>query len=170
MPEPNQPQPPAISVSDMARMLGLSRSRFHQLIHEGVFPQPQRHGELGRPYYDIAGQDACLNVRRTNTGVNGRTIMFYARRVNAALPTKPSKPKPSPRSQTKTVSRSRSSATASLIDGLKQLGLAEVADAKVTDAISICFPEGIANQPHEAVLLSVFRHLVRRDTGDIHRR
>jgi hypothetical protein len=168
--ESGQPQRPAISVSDMARMLGLSRSRFHQLIHEGVFPQPQRHGELGRPFYDLAGQDACLKVRRTNTGVNGRTIMFYARRVNAVLPTRPSKPKPSPRSQTKTASRSRSSATAGLIDGLKQLGLADATDAKVAEAIRICFPEGIANQPHEAVLLSVFRHLVRRDSGDSHRR
>jgi hypothetical protein len=29
-----------VSVSEMARMVGLSRQRFHQLVQCGVFPQP----------------------------------------------------------------------------------------------------------------------------------
>src|SRR4051812_21054089 len=83
------------SVSDMARSVGLSRQRFHQLVKSGVFPQPLRDGATGRPYYDESGQGQCLDVRRRNCGVNGKVILFYARRQPATAPTpRPKKPRP----------------------------------------------------------------------------
>lgn len=89
-----------VSVSEMARMVGLSRQRFHQLVQVGVFPQPQRHD--GRPFYDEPTQQMCLEVRRRNCGVNGQVVLFYSRRH--ATPTK--KPTPSPH--------------ADLLDGLRR--------------------------------------------------
>ncbi len=59
-----------VSVSEMARMVGLSRQRFHQLMQAGVFPQPQRNE--GRPFFDEPTQQVCLEVRRRNCGVNGQ--------------------------------------------------------------------------------------------------
>jgi site-specific recombinase XerD len=54
----------AVTVAEMARMLGMSRSRFYQLIGK-AFPQPSRD-EGGRPFFDEEGQKVCLEVRRRN--------------------------------------------------------------------------------------------------------
>ncbi len=40
----------AVTVAEMARMVGLSRSRFYQLIGT-AFPQPERQPGTGRPVY-----------------------------------------------------------------------------------------------------------------------
>jgi hypothetical protein len=74
-----------VSVSEMARMVGLSRQRFHQLMPAGVFPQPQRND--ARPFYDEPTQQQCLEVRRRNCGVNGKVVSFDAQRQ--ATPIKP---------------------------------------------------------------------------------
>ncbi|MHC4093389.1 MAG: helix-turn-helix transcriptional regulator, partial [Planctomycetota bacterium] len=55
-----------VSVTEMSRMVGLSRARFYQLMNQGVFPTPARRGETNRPFYDREGQEQCLLVRRTN--------------------------------------------------------------------------------------------------------
>lgn len=71
----------AVSVAEMARMVGLSRARFYQLIQAGVFPAPERHAETGRPFYGEEAQRTCLEVRRRNCGVNGKLVLFYSRRL-----------------------------------------------------------------------------------------
>src|ERR1700726_808879 len=81
----------AVTVAEMARMLGLSRSRFYQLIGT-AFPQPERQQETGRPIYTEELQQVCLEVRRRNCGIDGKPILFYARRLGTA-PTKPKKAK-----------------------------------------------------------------------------
>src|ERR1700722_18347446 len=82
-----------VSISEMARMVGLSRQRFHQLVQAGVFPQPKRDEANGRPYYDEPTQQQCLEVRRRNCGVNGQVVLFYARRQGQPTQT-PKAPKP----------------------------------------------------------------------------
>ena len=57
----------AVSVSGMARMVGLSRARLYQLMREGVFPSPSRQNETGRPSFDREQQEQCLQVRRMVT-------------------------------------------------------------------------------------------------------
>lgn len=90
MPEPITPaSPSSVSVSDMARMVGLSRSRFHQLLQSGVFPKPSVDPESKRPFYDSEQQTTCLRVRQTNQGVNGQRVMFYSRPFGAHLAAKP---------------------------------------------------------------------------------
>ncbi|HEY1189470.1 MAG TPA: hypothetical protein VGE74_17590 [Gemmata sp.] len=49
----------AVSVAEMVRMCGLSRSRFHQLIGT-AFPHPERQPETDRPSYTEAQQKVCL--------------------------------------------------------------------------------------------------------------
>ena len=68
----------AVTVSEMARMLGMSRSRFYQLMGS-TFPSPIRD-DNGRPYFDEEGQRTCLEVRRRNCGIDGKPILFYAPR------------------------------------------------------------------------------------------
>ena len=114
----------------MARMVGLSRQRFHQLLQAGVFPQPQRNEASGRPFYDEPSRSAAWKCVGGNCGVNGQVVLFYARRQSA--PTKPRKATPAP------------SAHGDLLDGLRSLGLTSATAADVTAAVKGLYPRGSA--------------------------
>ena len=129
-----------VSVSEMARLVGLSRQRFHQLMVEGVFPPPQRNN--GRPFYDEPTQQRCLEVRRRNCGVNGQVVLFYARRQAAPIKPKKLSPTPSPH--------------ADLLDGLRSLGLASVTPVDVAVAVKGLYPQGTAGIDEGEVLRAVF--------------
>src|SRR3990172_12381757 len=101
-----------VSVAEMARMCSLSRARFYQLVKEGVFPPPLYNIETKRPFFTEDMQEVCLEVRRRNCGINGKPVMFYARRFGS-----PSMPKP------KKTPAEKSHQHADLIEGLKALGL-----------------------------------------------
>ncbi|MBY0513921.1 MAG: hypothetical protein K2P78_08425, partial [Gemmataceae bacterium] len=78
--EPDEIEPAAVSVTDMAARCQLSRSRFSALVLAGVFPKPQR--EVGRrPYYPPALIRQCLDIRRAGVGANGHVVMFNRRPV-----------------------------------------------------------------------------------------
>jgi hypothetical protein len=167
----------AVSVSDMARLVGLSRSRFHQLLKQGFFPAPQKCDETKRPYYDSAGQLTCLEVRRTHRGINGRTVMFYARRFGRSEDMKLRlKPKPlsaqssSARKEKPTPPPSTPSKLDILVESLKQLGMPTVTKAEATDASNACFGAGDQKPSDEAALVAVFRYLSRQNSGGNHGR
>jgi hypothetical protein len=141
----------AVTVSEMARMVGLSRARFYELVEAGVFPTPVYDVSTRRPLYDEQMQATCLNVRRKNLGVNGRPVLFYARGHRASTPTvKPSKPpvaKPKP-----------TAAHADLIDGLGALGLV-VTPTQVAEAVAALYPAGVNGTDSGQVLRAVFLRL-----------
>jgi len=56
----------AVTVAEMARMLGLSRARFYQLQSAGVFPSPVYLVSNRRPIYVEEMQEVCIEVRRRN--------------------------------------------------------------------------------------------------------
>lgn len=178
MPDPSPPlQPSSISVSDMARLVGLSRSRFHQLLQSGVFPKPAVDPESKRPFYDLEGQAVCLQVRQRNCGVNGKRVLFYARSFGAHLAAKPrpcGAQSPSSarkmKSEAKPTTSSRPSKLDLLVEGLKSLGLPNVTVAEASAAIHQVFPVDSQRPSDEEVLLKVFRHLVRQNSGGNHGR
>jgi hypothetical protein len=145
-----------VSLSEMARMVGLSRQRFHQLVQCGVFPQPQRDEASGRPYYDEPTQHVCLEVRRRNCGVNGHIVLFYARR-HPATPTKQKPPMPKLEVQGKDM--------AALVDGLNALGLTTATAAQVQRVTEELYPKGTAGLDQGEVLRAVFLHLKRQNTA-----
>lgn len=168
--------PSSVSVSDMARMVGLSRSRFHQLLQSGVFPKPAIDPESKRPFYDSEGQAVCLQVRQRNCGVNGKRVLFYARPFGAHLSAKP-RPLGAQSSSSARKRKAEPKQTASkpskldlLVEGLKNLGLPNVTAAEASAAIHQVFPIDAQRPSDEEVLLRVFRHLVRQNAGDIHGR
>lgn len=141
----------AVTVSEMARMVGLSRARFYELIESGVFPTPVYCVSTRRPMYDEKLQTICLNVRRKNLGVNGRPVLFYSRGHRTPTPAvKPSKPlvaKPKP-----------PLAHADLIDGLGALGLVAT-PAQVAEAVAALYPTGVNGTDRGQVLRAVFLRL-----------
>ena len=137
----------AISVSDMARRVGLSRQRFTQLVSEGVFPAPVYDVLTRRPFYTSELQERCLEVKRRNVGVNGRVVLFYTKRLPAPAPTaKPSN------GQT-------NGHYAELLDGLKGLGLTSVTAAQVEAAVKKLYPKGVKGVASGELLRTVFLHL-----------
>ncbi len=177
MPDPSPPSSPSsVSVSDMARMVGLSRSRFHQLLQSGVFPKPSIDPDSKRPFYDSDGQAVCLQVRQRNCGINGKRVLFYARPFGAHLA---AKPRPcgarSPYSARKTKSEAKQTTSSGpskldlLVEGLKSLGLPKVTAAEASAAIHQVFPIDAQRPSDEEVLLRVFRHLARQNSTDMNR-
>ncbi len=140
----------AVTVSDMARMVGLSRARFYQLQKAGVFPPPTLNPSTKRPFYDQEAQKLCLEVRRKNVGVNGQVVLFYARRHEIAAPRNcpPKRPKTVPEKS-------------GLVDALKSLGL-KVTATEVEEAVKDL---GLGGKDKGEVIRAVFLHLKRRDSA-----
>jgi hypothetical protein len=169
--------PASVSVSGMARMVGLSRSRFHQLLQSGVFPKPAIDPASKRPFYDSEGQGVCLQVRQRNCGVNGKRILFYAKPFGAHLASKPrplgaqsSSPARKKKAEPKWTAATKPSKLDLLVEGLRNLGLPHVTSAEAAAAIHQVFPIDSQRPSDEEVLLKVFRHLVRQNSGGNHGR
>jgi hypothetical protein len=160
----------------MARMVGLSRSRFHQLLQAGVFPKPAIDPESKRPYYDSEGQAVCLQVRQRNCGVNGKRVLFYARPFGAHLAgrSRPLGAQSSSSARKKKAEPKQSASKPSkldlLVEGLRSLGLPNVTAAEASAAIHQVFPIDSQRPSDEEVLLRVFRYLVRQNSGGNHGR
>jgi len=152
-----------VCIAEMARMVGLSRARFYQLIGT-TFPAPLRNPETGRPFYDETLQQTCLEVRKRNCGVDGRPVMFYARRITTITPTqRPKVAKPKPRSAAKP------NPHAALLEGLRSLGLDATA-AQVEQTVKVLFPHGVPSPASGEVLRTLFLHLKRQDSaGNVER-
>src|SRR5262245_51174143 len=147
----------AVGVAEMARMVGLSRSRFYQLVGS-AFPPPAYDVTTRRPVYTEELQAACLEVRRRNCGIDGRPVLFYARRLGSAP------------ARSKKAKTPAACPHANLLDGLKGLGLGSATAAGVTAAVKELYPRGVEGIDQGEVLRVVFLHLKRQDSADNVRR
>ena len=127
-PEPRQPSAwprwPAWS--------GCQRARFYQLVGT-TFPWPLYDVATRRPFYDEELQAVCLEVRRRNCGIDGKPVLFYARRPLAT---------PVPVRKPRKAAAANDDRHADLLDGLKGLGLAGVTAAQVAEAVKELYPTG----------------------------
>ena len=154
----NQSQPQtkvAVSVSEMARMMGLSRSRFYQLIGSAL-PFPIYDVATRRPIYDQQLQQTCLEVRRRNCGIDGKPILFYAARSGLAPARRP-RVKATP---------AASEQYGDLVDALKALGLGSVTTGQVAELVKQLFPAGTSTTDQAEVVRAVFIHLKRQNSAD----
>jgi predicted DNA-binding transcriptional regulator AlpA len=145
---PEGSQRAAVSVSEMASLCQLSRSRFHTLVREGVFPPAVHPGGGKRPYYTHELIQQCLDIRRTGIGQNGQVVLFN-RRTGKKASTK--RPPASPTTGEFT----------GLVESLRALGLTATADAVAT-AVQTVFPGGTAGVDQGEVVRKVFLHLQGR--------
>jgi hypothetical protein len=157
-----QPLKEVVTVAEMARLVGLSRARFYQLVTAGIFIPPARNATTGRPFYSREQQAQCLEIRRINRGANGQPMLFYAtvpkpapvgrRAVRASRPTPNS---PAPHGELD-----------QLRNGLAQLGLRDVADARLRSALAEISPNVPEATEPAALLAAVYRHLKRQNSPD----
>ncbi len=145
-------QKSAMSVVEMARMVGLSRARFYQLLGT-AFPYPIYDVTTRRPFFTPELQEQCVEVRRRNLGINGKPVLFHRRRGQAA----PAVPKKRCRSKAPDDSRCQD-----LLKGLRSLGLAGVGVEQVQAALKELGVSGNGGD----VLKTVFLHLKRQDISE----
>lgn len=156
------PQVKAVAtVRDVARMVGLSVPRFYKLQREGVFSPPVYDLRTRRPFYTEEQQRECLEVRRRNVGVNGRTVLFYARRVGSTL---------AGRSTVKKRRAAQVGPSASRHDEavhyLRGLGLHRVTPEQIDVALRSEFPSGTDGVERGTVLGRLFVYLHRHNSAD----
>jgi predicted DNA-binding transcriptional regulator AlpA len=143
---PEDAQKAAISVSEMASLCQLSRSRFYSLVREGVFPGPVRPGGGKRPYYTQELIRRCLDIRRTGIGQDGQVVLFNRRSGTRADRHRPAAP---------------TADHAGLVESLRALGLAVPGEA-VAAAVRAVFPAGVEGVDQGEVVRRVFLHLQTR--------
>jgi hypothetical protein len=134
----------ATSVSQMCRLLKMSRSQFYWHVKRGTFHAPLYLASNKRPYFTATMVEDNIKARDTGVGVNGEFVIFYERQPAAANPEKKD-----------TLNH------AALIDGLKNLGVIPVTRDQLQAALVACFPDGTSGQDEAHVLRVVFRHLKR---------
>jgi hypothetical protein len=134
-------QKEAVSVREMAEMVGLSRARFYQLLGD-TFPPPIHDVATGRPFYPRELQQICLDVRFRNRGVNGQPAVFYAKRAKT------------PQSKArKTAANNRYD---DLVEGLRAMDLVEVTPEQVATAMERLYPHGVKDVDGSEVLKNLF--------------
>jgi len=159
-----EPLKEIVTVTEMARMCRLSRARFYQLTGEGVFPTPSRNEQTGRPFFNREQQEQCLLVRRTNRGANGKAVMFYGCRLEAPQPRPKRKRLPNsrlPRGQAR-----QDPVVTELRHGLAQLGMTNLTDADVRQALTKAYPDGHRDVESAELLRAVFGELHGRNSTD----
>jgi hypothetical protein len=141
----------AVTVAEMARMVGLSRARFYQLLGS-AFPWPVYDVTTRRPLFVEEQQKVCLEVRRRNCGIDGKPILFYCRRSPVSTTKRPPKAE-------------KPQVPVELLDGLRSLGLTATA-AQVEVALSKLYPKGVVGIDHAELVRSVFIYLKRQNSND----
>lgn len=135
-----------VTVSEMADLCQLSRSRFYDLMEAGVFPKPVLHPSSKRPMYDRDMQEKCLEIRETGIGANGQPVLFNRK------PKKGAPPPPRRKAGEKKADH------ADLLDALKGLGLTTTAQV-VNEAVAALYPNGPVGIDQGDVVRKVFLHL-----------
>jgi len=139
-----------VTVSEMAELCQISRSRFYDLMEAGVFPKPAHHPSSKRPMFDLGMQKKCLEIRQTGIGANGQPVLFNRKAKNDGQPRPLRKTEPAKKPD-----------HAELLEALKGLGLNATAQA-VTEALAHLFPTGHAGLDQGDVIRKVFLHLQGR--------
>jgi predicted DNA-binding transcriptional regulator AlpA len=144
----------AMTVTEVAALCQLSRSRFYELVRAGVFPEPVQNESAKRPVYVRDQIEKCLDIKQTGVALNGTIIVFNRKRASRAVPKRPERPA--------VATTPKESAHASVVTGLKSLGMADVTDAQVERIVADLFPDGISGQDLGEVIRGVFLELKKQ--------
>ena len=150
----------AVSVSEMAALVGLSRQRFYQLVGS-VFPFPIYSVATRRPFYNQDLQQVCLSVRQSNCGIDGKPVLFYAQTNRKA--DKPSRPS---RTTTPPPKETSEKQYPDILAAIRVLGMPSVSSEQITAAVQSVFPSGINGMDQGKVIRAIFLHMKRQNHGD----
>ncbi|QDV12231.1 hypothetical protein CA51_21120 [Rosistilla oblonga] len=149
---PEQQIPAAITVTQMAEMIGLSRSRLYSLIDRGLVPRPVMTDSTKRPVYVQELISQVLETRRTGVGANGTLVTFNRKRKKRAVV----------RANRRTaITPARDADQTEIITGLQSLGL-DVTGSQVAALVAEHFPNS-ANTDTGEMIRQLFLALKRQE-------
>jgi hypothetical protein len=61
-----------VTVTEMCEILGVSKTRFYDLVRDGILPAPMRNPSNNRPVFNLELTESCRQVFKTHIGVNGQ--------------------------------------------------------------------------------------------------
>ena len=134
-----------VSMTEIAKMVQLSRARFYQLLEQGFFPKPLHDERSKRPYYDLELQNKILESRQSGIGIDGSYMLFYSPRKNTGTTSSPKKKQVDP-------------VVKELVETLQEMGL-ETTVKQVEQGLSEIYPDGVGDQEQGVVIRDLFRHL-----------
>ena len=137
---------PIVSVNEICKMIGLSRSRFYQLLDSGFFPKPLIDERSNRPYFDSKLQKQILECRKTGIGADGSYMLFYSPRKKEGYSKKSIK-----RKKTDSIS-------SEFADTLESMGL-DCTEKDVSVALSELYPDGTDGIDTGLVIRELYRLL-----------
>lgn len=148
----------AYSVVQTAKLCSLSRARFYDLINCGAMPPPVYDLRTRRPLYTAELAAACVEVRETNVGIDGRYVMFYERRT----PT-PVVPPPPTTQQARRRQPAPDPLMQEMVEALRVMGVTAQQE-QIGEAVGRRCPDGLTEPSFERDLLGLYGDL-RRPTG-----
>ena len=157
--EENNPLPEIISINKLCSMMSISRSRYYQILSEGLILPPIYSPNTKRPYFSRETALRNLEVKKNNIGVNGKICIFYNVRNspissgNNNSPKKENKKKPDNK-------------YTDIIEGLNCLGLNDIKIVQIEEAIKKSFPNGTDNVDEGEVLKAVFCLISAQNSTD----
>ena len=157
----NNSIPEILSITQMANLLDLSRSRFYQLTSEGIFLPPIYSTSNKRPYFTAEIAQRNIAVKRHNLGVNGKICLFYSSRNNSPSFTHKKKS-----GKNKLQNNTTEDKYEDLRQGLGALGLSNISDGQIESALKKSFPQGTENIPEGEILRAVFLSIKRQNSTD----
>ena len=146
----NNSLPEIISINQLCSFLEISRSRYYQLLDEGILLPPIYSLETKRPYYTRQMAQSNIDVKKNNVGINGKICIFY--RSRSRIISSPAR-KHSQKSKKDNVV---SSHVEDICEGLISLGIHDVSPSHVGKIIGKCFPGGVENVDEGEILKAVF--------------
>ena len=139
---------PIVSISDICKMLQLSRSRYYQLVNSGFFPKPLTDDRSKRPYYNLKLQQTILECRQSGIGVDGSFMLFYSPRKQETVSQKRKKKKVDPM-------------TKELGEILESMGV-ETAFEEVQKALDKLYPDGTEGNDQGLVTRELYRYFKQK--------
>ena len=143
------------SVTELAGILGFSRTRFYQLQKMGVFPMPAFCIRTKRPFYPLDLQEKCIEIRKTGIAHNGQPILFYGERKNRNKASWEL-------SESEKDSNKNQQKYKEFTNTLRRMGL-NVSCTSVENAINTLFPEGLEQHSDKGqTVRDLFRYLTAK--------
>lgn len=147
----NQQVPSVVTITQMAEMIDLSRSRLYSLIESGVVPKPVMIESTKRPVYVQALITQILEIKRTGVGADGTLVTFNRKRKRRAAVRATRK---------KAIVASDSNLT-EIVAGLNSLGL-NVTEPQIAALVPEHFPN-VADADAGQVIRRLFLALKHQD-------
>ncbi|MFA5866195.1 MAG: hypothetical protein WC975_16100 [Phycisphaerae bacterium] len=149
----------AVSVVEMADMVGLCRGYFYELVESGVFLPPVYDLRTHRPFYPPEIQEKNLEYRNRGKGANGQPVVFYRPRVSRDE----RKQKACPNDHK--TGRGVQSNYLTRIENLNDLGLSDISEDRLRAVVAKCFPQGTQGIDECVIIKTVYWELKDRAKG-----